>query len=230
MRLLLIGTGKMGMLVDRLAPEYGATVVGRATSSTVTELLGKTDSGADVAIDFTRPEAVPLNFPRLAEHGLNIVIGTTGWSAHEPELRSVAAAHGIGVLAAPNFSIGMSVFQMVVDEAARRFEAQPAFDAWIHEWHHAAKRDAPSGTALQLQAGMTAAGYDRGIAISSTRAGHVPGTHEVGFDSVAETITLTHVVRDRSVFARGALQAANWLMGKRGWFTMRDMVGPHFVR
>ena len=99
-----------------------------------------------------------------------------------------------------------------------------AFGAWIHELHHAAKKDAPSGTALQIKAGMERAGYSHRIDVSSSRAGFIPGTHTVGFDGPSETITLTHAVRDRAVFARGALEAARWLQGRRGWFTMRDML------
>jgi 4-hydroxy-tetrahydrodipicolinate reductase len=95
----------------------------------------------------------------------------------------------------------------------------------VHELHHAAKKDAPSGTALQLRAAMEQTGYDRPIDMSSTRAGSIPGTHTVGFDGPSDTITLTHTVRDRAVFARGALEAARWLRGRKGWFTMRDMLG-----
>ena len=137
--------------------------------------------------------------------------------------RDAAARADIGVLAAANFALGMALFTMIVEDAARRFSGHPSFAAWIHEWHHAAKKDAPSGTALQLDAALRRAGYE-GVSVSSTRGGFVPGTHEVSFDAVAETITLTHTVRDRTVFARGALEAAAWLVGRRGWFTIEDLV------
>ena len=136
----------------------------------------------------------------------------------------LVADTGIGVLVAANFSLGMNIFQLVVEDAARRFAKHPSFGAWIHELHHAAKKDAPSGTALQLKAGMERAGYDRRVDISSLRVGSIPGTHEVGFDGPSDTITLTHTVRDRAVFARGALEAARWLVGRHGWFTMRDLL------
>jgi 4-hydroxy-tetrahydrodipicolinate reductase len=131
---------------------------------------------------------------------------------------------GIGVLAAANFSLGMNLFQMIVETAAKGFAAHPAFGAWIHELHHDKKKDAPSGTALQLKAAMARAGYARPIDVSATRAGSIPGTHTVGFDGPSDTVTLTHTVRDRAVFARGALEAARWLIGRRGWFTVRDML------
>ena len=130
--------------------------------------------------------------------------------------------HGIGVLAASNFSIGLHIFRSAVAQAAAGFAAQDSVGAWIHEAHHIAKKDAPSGTALTLKESLVSAGYARPIDVSSTRAGSIPGTHTVGFDAPSETVTLTHTVRDRAVFARGALEVARWLAGKRGWFTMDD--------
>jgi 4-hydroxy-tetrahydrodipicolinate reductase len=139
-------------------------------------------------------------------------------------MREIVGRSDIGVLAAANFSLGMNIFQLVVEEAARRFANQPSFDAWIHELHHSAKKDAPSGTALQLKASLERAGYQRRVDMTSARVGYIPGTHQLGFDGPADTITLTHTVRDRAVFAHGALEAARWLVGKRGWFTMKDML------
>jgi 4-hydroxy-tetrahydrodipicolinate reductase len=225
MRLLLLGHGRMGQLVESLAPEYGGTIAGVIDEHSGDRAIADGAYGeVDVAIDFTLAAAVPKNLPQLAARKINVVIGTTGWQAHEAAMRETAARAGIGVLAASNFSVGMNIFQMVVDEAARRFSTQPEFGAWIHELHHAMKKDAPSGTALTLRAAMTGAGYERPIDMSSTRAGALPGTHTVGFDGPSETIELTHTVRDRAVFARGALTAANWLMGKRGWFSMTDLL------
>ena len=225
MRLLLVGHGRMGKLVEDLAPEYGAAVAGVVTARDAELALRDGDFGpVDVAIDFTLADAVPRNLPLLAARGVNVVIGTTGWGVHEGELREVAANSGIGVLAAPNFSVGMNLFQLAVEDAARRFAPHDSFGAWVHELHHAAKKDAPSGTALQLKVGMERAGYARPIDIASTRAGSIPGIHTVGFDGPADTVTLTHTVRDRAVFARGALEAARWLKGRQGWFTMRDVL------
>jgi 4-hydroxy-tetrahydrodipicolinate reductase len=128
-------------------------------------------------------------------------------------------------VAAPNFSTGVVLFEALVTQAARLFAAQPEFAAFLHEAHHSAKKDAPSGTALSLKRAMEAAGFARTIDVSATRAGFIPGTHTVGFDGPAETITLTHTARDRTAFARGALAAARWVHGRRGWFTMREVLG-----
>jgi len=225
MRLLLVGHGRMGQLVESLAPAYGCEIAGIVTEESGERAIGDGDFGpVDMAIDFTVPDAVPLNFPQLVARRVSVVIGTTGWQAHEPALRRMAEAAGIGVLAASNFSLGMHIFRVVVEEAARRFAAREDVGAWLHEAHHAAKKDAPSGTAVTLRDAMVEAGYRRAIDVSSSRAGWIPGTHTVGFDGPAETVTLTHSVRDRAVFARGALEGARWLQGRTGWFTMRDMV------
>ena len=226
MRILLVGHGRMGRLVAALAPEHGCAIAGIAE---VDRPVGRAlaEAGAvDVAIDFSQPDAVPANLAVLADARVNAVIGATGWQDRAAELRTLAERAGIGVLASANFSLGMQAFVCVVEEAVRRFSGQDDVGAWIQEAHHAAKADAPSGTALMLAAVMTAAGYPRSIDMSSTRAGSIPGTHVVGFDARAETVTLTHAVRDRAVFAHGALEAAKWLKGRRGWFTMRDMMGP----
>lgn len=225
MRLLLIGHGRMGTLVEALAPEYGFALAGVVTEAGGPRAIAEGDFGhVDVAVDFTLPEAVPANLPQLAARGWNVVIGTTGWQAHEAALRETAARAGIGVVAAANFSLGMHVFQQVVAEAARRFAGRADAGAWIHELHHDRKKDAPSGTALAIERTMRAAGYTRPIDISATRAGHIPGTHTVGFDGPADTVTLTHTVRDRAVFARGALEAARWVVGRQGWFGVEDVL------
>lgn len=225
MRLLLLGHGRMGKLVENLAPEFDSSIAGILRhADAAARLRGGEFDDVDVAIDFTVADAVATNLPILAERGISAVVGATGWGAHEAELRKMVERSTIGVLAAPNFSLGLNLFQLVVEEAARRFAPHASFGAWLHELHHAAKKDAPSGTALQLKAGMERAGYQRPIDVSSTRAGFIPGTHAIGFDGPSDTITLTHTVRDRAVFARGALEAARWLKGRRGWFTMRDML------
>lgn len=224
-RLLVVGHGRMGALVESLAAEHGFEVAGIVRSEAGDRAIAEGRFGdADVAIDFTVADAVPRNLPALAARGVHQVIGTTGWQAHEPALRAVAAAAGIGVVAAANFSLGMNVFELVVEEAARRFAPHAGFGAWIHEIHHDRKKDAPSGTALSLKAAMQRAGFARTIDTSSTRAGFVPGTHTVGFDGPSDTIELTHTVRDRAVFARGALVAARWVIGRQGWFGMRDVL------
>jgi 4-hydroxy-tetrahydrodipicolinate reductase len=227
-RILIVGYGRMGRLVERLAPEHDCEVAGVLDVDLNASGEGLQDGawgGVDVAIDFTTPQAVVGNLARYAALGLNVVVGTTGWNAERDAVRARCEQANIGVVAAPNFSIGAVLFEAVAGHAAGLLQAQPAFGAWLHEVHHDRKLDAPSGTALGIKAAMQRAGYDRKIDVSSSRAGHVPGIHEVGFDGPSETVTLTHNVRDRGTFARGALSAANWVRGRRGWFTMRDVLG-----
>jgi 4-hydroxy-tetrahydrodipicolinate reductase len=223
MNLLIVGYGRMGKLVESLAPEFGFNVSG--TVDVAEAAAPESWPRADVAIDFSVADAVPENVRRLADRRMNVVIGTTGWGAREAEVRRVAEDAGIGVVAAPNFALGVNLFVALAERAAELFGPQPAFGAWIHEAHHAAKRDAPSGTALLLDAALKGRAFNRPIDVSSTRAGSIPGTHTIGFDAAGETITLTHTARDRSGFARGALEAARWVHGRKGWFTMKDVLG-----
>jgi 4-hydroxy-tetrahydrodipicolinate reductase len=220
-RILVIGHGRMGKLVEQHAAEHGCEVAG------VVDLGQRIDTAGsfDVAIDFTVAEAVVANAKAVAALGRNLVIGTTGWQAHEAEVKAIAAQHNVGVLASANFSLGLNAFLLVAQEAARRFAPHADYGAWIHEAHHNKKKDAPSGTALLLQTSMVDAGYGGAIDVSSARVGSIPGTHTVGFDGPADTVTLTHTVRDRAVFAHGALEAAKWLSGRRGWFSMQDLLG-----
>ena len=227
-RILIVGYGRMGRLVERLAPEHDCEVAGVLDVDLNASGEGLQDGAwgdVDVAIDFTTPHAVVANLARYAALKLNVVVGTSGWNAERDAARARCEQAGIGVVAAPNFSIGAVLFEAVAARAAGLLRAQREFGAWLHEVHHDRKLDAPSGTALGLKAAMEQAGYDRKIDVSSSRAGHVPGIHEIGFDGPSETITLTHSVRDRGTFARGALTAANWVKGRRGWFTMRDVLG-----
>lgn len=228
MRILLVGHGKMGRMVEGLAPEYGCDVVGVIDPQSPAHAGGPDAerwTGVDVAIDFSTAASVPTNAPALARRGISLVVGTTGWSKDEPAVRAAVEASGVGMVVAPNFSAGVVVFDAIVAHAARLFAPRDDFGAFLHESHHRAKVDAPSGTALLLKRSLEGAGFTRPIDVSSTRAGFIPGTHTVGFDGPAETVTLTHTARDRSAFARGALLAALWIQGKRGWFTMRDVLG-----
>ncbi|HKB09241.1 MAG TPA: dihydrodipicolinate reductase C-terminal domain-containing protein [Vicinamibacterales bacterium] len=228
MKLLLVGHGKMGRMVESLAAEYGCEIAGVIDPASPRH-GGGTDAaawnGVDVAVDFSTPDSVPLNAPALARRGINLVVGTTGWSAHEAAVRRAVDDSGAGIVVAPNFSTGVVLFEAIIARAAEVFAPQTDFGAFVHEAHHAAKKDAPSGTALLLRRSMQQAGFARPIDISATRAGFIPGTHTVGFDGPAETITLSHTARDRTAFARGALTAAKWIHGKGGWYTMRDVLG-----
>ncbi len=228
MRLLLIGYGRMGKAVDRLSESYGCAVAGRLDVDNNVGGSGITAAavdGVDVAVDFSVPDAVAENLPRLAHHGVNLVVGTTGWEADEAKMRRVAVDAGIGVVAAANFSLGVNLFLALTERAAELFADRPEFGAYIHELHHAAKLDAPSGTALAMRNAMAGRGYGGPIDIASSRAGSAPGMHTVAFDGPVESIAMTHTTRDRDTFARGALEAARWVQGRRGWFSMRDVLG-----
>ena len=220
-RLLLVGHGRMGRLVESLAGEFGFDVAGTIDSKSASAMDWP---DADVAIDFSIAEAVPATIERVARNRMPIVIGTTGWQNAEPAVRDTASREQLGVVAAPNFSIGVNIFLAAAERLAAQMAAQPSFGAWIHELHHAAKRDAPSGTALAIESRLRRAGYTADVPIASTRAGAIPGTHTLGFDAASETITLTHQARDRGAFARGALVAARWVLGKHGWFSMADVL------
>jgi len=218
MKLLIVGYGKMGKMVDEMATGQGFEVVGRID-------VGRDEwTDADVAVDFTTAAAVEANFHKYVDRRLRVVIGTTGLGDALRRLQTMAASSGLGVVAAANFSIGVNIFQMIAADAAKMMQAHPQFGAWIHEAHHATKRDAPSGTALTLRDAMLEAGFDRPIDVSSTRAGMIPGVHTIGFDGPSDTIELTHTARDRRGFAAGALLAAKWIHGRTGWFTMQDVL------
>ena len=219
LRVLLVGHGRMGRLVESLAPDYGVDVVGSVARAAGHDPA--TWPAAEVAIDFSTADAVPVNARALAARGVSLVIGTTGWQREEDSLRKDLLAHNVGVIAAPNFAIGVNLFLAITERSAQLL-GEHGFASWIHEAHHAAKKDAPSGTALAIKRIVEASGAT--VDVSATRAGHIPGTHTLGFDSPAETITLTHTARDRTAFAGGALQAAKWINGRQGWFSMRDML------
>lgn len=223
--LAIVGCGKMGRLVQQLAPEYDFVVSAVFSRSNVAELSCKSLHGASVAIEFTTPAAAPENLCRLAELGVNTVCGTTGWYEQLPHVRhAIVSAHSALVFSA-NFSVGVNLFSEIVCRAAALFAQHPEYEAWGWEIHHSAKKDVPSGTLKKLVADMRSAGYIGPVALSSSRAGAHIGTHEIGFDSLADTITLRHTARNREGFARGALQAAQWIIGKQGVFEFRDILG-----
>ena len=226
--LAIVGYGKMGKLIERLAPEYGFDV--RATFSSGDNPHGqglshKTLRGIDIAVEFTIPEAAPENIRRLAVLGVNSVVGTTGWLDQLPAARESVVHAKTGLVWAANFSVGVNLFLQTVAQATALFAKHPEYEAWGWEIHHSAKKDAPSGTLKILAEEMRAAGYARPVSLSSNRAGGIPGTHEIGFDSASDTITFRHTARSREGFARGALQAARWIAGKRGFFEFKEILG-----
>ncbi len=218
-KLAIVGYGKMGRLIDQLAPEYGFTVSARVD-------IGREESleGADVAVEFSMPSAVVGNIRTVSALRIPIVIGTTAWLEHLAEARALIEANHGALVWSPNFSVGVNVFTRLVSEAARLLASEKEYAAWGWEIHHSAKKDAPSGTLVQLIDKMKAAGYKRHIDASSNRAGAHPGTHEIGFDSAADTITLRHTARSREGFARGALKAAQWIIGREGFYEFSDVL------
>jgi len=229
-RLALIGMGKMGRALAALAPERGFRVVAELDPAHADYAGVTRDSlgGAQVAIDFTTPDAAPGNARACAAAGCPVVVGTTGWYDELPAVAADVERSSGAILTAPNFSVGVAVFDRVVAEAARLFGQLGVFDAHLVETHHAAKKDAPSGTAGAL-ANTASAALGRTIPITSIRTGHVPGTHEVVFDAPFEQVRLVHEARDRRVFAEGALVAARWIVGRRGVFTMADVLNTEQV-
>ena len=229
-KLALVGYGKMGHLIAQLAGEYNFDIALKLDGQTNVNGNGinKTAfAGIDVAIEFSTPEAAPVNLQRLAEAGVPSVAGTTGWFTHLEEVRKTVIKANTGVVYSPNFSVGVAVFRKLVGIAAQLLRDEPSYGAWAWEIHHDAKKDAPSGTLLHLTKTMGESGFDRPIDIASNRAGKHPGTHEIGFDSAADTITLRHTARNREGFARGALKAAQWIEDRRGVFTFDEMLfGP----
>jgi 4-hydroxy-tetrahydrodipicolinate reductase len=226
MRAVLFGHGRMGRLVGLHAADHGVEIAGVLTSSsTDAQWQIVAEAGADVVIDFATGEALQANLDRLCTLAPAIVIGSTGWSAFEPEAKHLVARHEIGAVVASNFSVGAYLLEAAVQVVSAAASGLDDYEPFLHEAHHSKKRDAPSGTALLLLDAMRRAGLTRHVDISSTRAGHIPGTHTVGVDGPAETVTLTHAVRDRSTFAHGALRAARWVQGRQGWFSMRDVLG-----
>lgn len=222
----IVGYGKMGRIVAHLAPEHGCEVVRTLRSeenASAQALTPESLEGADVAIEFTTPSAALQNLRRLIELGIPTVVGTTGWHNHVAEIRRLAECGKAGVVWGPNFSIGLHHFRQTVAEAARRLAREENYGAWAWEIHHVGKKDSPSGTLLALNDDMVRSGYTRPVSLSANRAGAVPGTHEIGFDSAEDTITIRHTARTRDGFARGALRAARWLIGKRGFFEFREI-------
>ena len=227
MNLAIVGYGKMGRLIEQLAPEYGFAVKLKLEESNNAKGQAMTPESfreIDVAVEFTTRSAAVENVERLAALGVNTVVGTTGWLDQRERVKAAVERSGIGLVWSPNYSVGVNVFLRVASEAARLLADQPDYGAWAWEIHHAAKKDAPSGTLLKLVEEMKSAGYARPIDVSSNRAGALPGTHEIGFDSPADTITLRHTARSREGFARGALKAARWVIGKKGFFEFRDVL------
>jgi 4-hydroxy-tetrahydrodipicolinate reductase len=225
--LAIVGCGRMGRLLEQLAPEYGFDVRAKFTRENNLHdaaITRESLQGVEVAMEFATPDAAADNLRRLASLGINTVCGTTGWYKHLPTIHESVLAGGSALVYSANFSVGVNVFIETVARAASFLARYPEYEAWGWEIHHSAKKDALSGTLKKLAEEIHASGYDRALTLTANRAGAHPGTHEIGFDSAADTITLRHTARSREGFARGALRAARWIAGKKGVFEFREIL------
>jgi 4-hydroxy-tetrahydrodipicolinate reductase len=222
MRIALIGYGVMGQLVAAEARKAGDEV-GAVITSKESDLLAEKLRGHDVAIDFSVGEAVLRNVEACARAQVPLVEGTTGWKQHESDAKQIVTQHSGAMVYGANFSIGVNLFYRIAKQAASLFAAVEGYAPFIEEAHHSRKRDAPSGTALKLR-DLISEHLGPDIPTSSTRAGYIPGTHRVGFDSEADQILLTHTARSRQGFASGALLAAHWIHGRTGVFEFGDVI------
>ena len=224
--LAIIGDGKMGQAIRQLAVERGwrvTAVVGERESADGVGISRLSLGEPDVAVEFTQPSAAVANVSACLRERVPVVVGTTGWYDSLQEVTQIATETGTPLLWSPNFSLGVNVLIELARYAARMMSTLEEFDAHIVETHHSKKKDAPSGTAIAIAKAASDA-LERPIPTTSVRTGSVPGTHELIFDGMFEQLSLIHQARDRRVFAEGALKAADWLVGRTGVFTMRDVL------
>lgn len=239
----LIGYGNLGKEIARIAESQQteiSSIIHRSSEQETMRTISPTSlCGAEVAIEVTSPDAVFDNVRLLAEQGVNAVVGTTGWQHREQEMREIVESSKIGLIWASNFSIGVYLYRQMVENAAKIMNLFADYDVYCHEFHHNKKADSPSGTANTLAQTLvkniqrkteilSEASHQKirpeQLHVTSTRAGNIPGTHTVSFDSLADTIELTHRARSRTGFALGALKAAKWIRGKRGFYGIEDMM------
>lgn len=220
MKIALIGYGKMGQMIEKAAISRGHTIVAKMTSK---QWDREALLDADICIEFTRPECVLENIRKIAELKKDVIIGTTGWQDQSEEIQSIIKEHQIGALYSPNFSIGVNLLLEILTKASKIMNAFKQYDVAGIDFHHIEKKDSPSGTSLAI-ARTIEENMDRieKVPFSSVRCGSIPGTHTVIFDSPCDTISITHEARNREGFAQGAVQAAEWLRGRKGFYTFSD--------
>jgi 4-hydroxy-tetrahydrodipicolinate reductase len=226
MKIALLGYGKMGKLVETIALREGLEIGPRLDirdNAGGSGITAASMDGVDVAIEFSQPDAVLANIEAAARAGIHVVVGTTGWSDQRAKVDKIVQASDIGLVYGANFSLGMNLFFEIVSHAARLIGMIPQYDAFLSEEHHRAKKDAPSGTALNLLDLMRPHLSNPNLSIACIRAGSIPGTHQIGFDSEADTILLEHRARSRQGFAEGAVLAARWIAGRKGMYDFRDV-------
>ena len=228
MKIALIGDGKMARAIAPLAIERGHSIARTVGASENVDGMGisrEALGNPDIAIEFTEPSAAAANVRACARAGVPVVVGTTGWYDQLEPVQEEVRRLGGTMFWAPNFSLGVAALTTAIEAVSRALRGAPGFDVHLIETHHAAKKDRPSGTAAALGR-IAERGLGREVPITSVRTGHVPGTHELVIDAPFEQLRLVHEARDRRVFADGAIAAAEWLMGRKGVFTMRDMLQP----
>lgn len=246
MKIAIIGYGNMGREIERLAAAKGiqaAAIIDPADAKATHKRITRNTADFDVAVDFSVPNAVVDNVRMVASAGKNMVVGTTGWYNSLNEVKDIVRESGIGFIYSPNFSLGVNLFFRIVDESSKLFDKVADYDVFVYEGHHSQKLDSPSGTAKALgdtllknirrKNKLVFDKLDRKILpeelhVASFRAGYNPGTHVVGFDSEADTIELKHTARSRAGFALGALLAAEWISGRKGFYTMQDFMADFF--
>lgn len=246
MRICLLGYGGMGQSTSRAATERGhqiACIIDNKNPllAQYSEINSETFANSEVVIDFTQPDAVIANLKELLPFGKPIVIGTTGWYEKLDEVKDLVQAHSGTALWSSNFSIGVNLYFKIVEAASKLVDKYSEYDVWATELHHNRKADSPSGTAKTLEE-ILLANIERKTAVvegkldrviqphelhfSSTRGGAVNFSHTIGFDSAADTISMTHSARNRDGYAVGAIQAAEWLIQqKAGLYSMNDFLG-----
>lgn len=227
MKIAIVGYGKMGKMIERVAASRGHETVARFDVDNNLRgegLIAENLKGVEVAIEFSTPDSALGNIKRLAELRIPTVVGTTGWYEHLDEVKRAVTEHGGALVYGANFSIGMNLFFKIARDAAAMFARYGEYDPFLVEAHHKFKKDAPSGTALALERLMQESYGERAPEAVAIRAGHIPGTHEVGFDSEADTITLTHTARNREGFAAGAVLAAEKIIGKQGVYEFSELL------
>jgi 4-hydroxy-tetrahydrodipicolinate reductase len=226
MKIALIGRGAMGKLVATLAEaqadQIGVRMASGDSSKSAHE-LAEALRGHDAAVDFSVGHAVPRNVEACCLAGVPLVEGTTGWNAQQQQVRELVTKLDGALVYGANFSLGVNLFYRIAQYAASLFANASGYEAFIEEAHHSRKKDAPSGTALRLR-DLVSEKLQREIPVTSTRAGYIPGTHRIGFDSAADQIELVHTARSREGFAAGALLAARWIQGRKGVFEFSDVI------
>ena len=226
MKIALIGYGAMGKLIKTLAENKNhevAVVIDESNANFSVEELAEKLKGADAAIDFSIAEAVRRNVEVCLLANVPLVEGTTGWNAEMENIKNLVEEKRGAFVFGANFSIGVNLFYRIADFASELFAKFEDYEAFIEEQHHSRKRDAPSGTALKLKE-IVAKNIEKDFSVSATRAGSIPGTHRVGFDGAADQILLEHSARSREGFASGAILAAEWITGKKGFYEFTDVM------